>query len=149
MLSIKKQEDGQIRVSSGELSEEGVFLRDRTVIVSQDRPNLLWNLVYELSDIPLPKLPNDPPPIVQHLESSPKSIDKIEEEDEQEYELEMELKEMTSKDIIKRVHEETGIEINISPKSKKSIIKRAVKFLYHSHNNVLKMPRAGLEPAQP
>lgn len=117
---VSKSDNGDIRVSTGRLKESSDFFRDKTIEISPKRPNLLWNLLYEMASIPMPilKVVPDPEP-KPHVPESPHPDDSLKNE----------LQGMMAKDIIKMVYEKTGTMITISPKSKQNIIKKALKLL--------------------
>jgi hypothetical protein len=137
-LSITKLHDGEYKISNGISSG---FVSDKTIIISDKNPNLLWNLLYELVGLPMPKFILPPDPEKKLLEEAPAQVEEPEKEepkrsfveDVEKTPLEIELSEMSAIAIINKVFQERGVKITNSLKSKSAIIKKALKI--YSDNN--------------
>jgi len=112
-LHIIKRAENDYQISKGYVPDPSVFLPTHTVRISPQSPQILWNLLHELMDLPIPPLL---PPKTETLpiKADPSDIESL-------------LKTMSSKDIVKKVLEEKGVQITNSLKSKATIIKKVVK----------------------
>ena len=122
-------------IQSGEIRDPQAFEEGQKILVSADNPRLLWDLLHELIGIPRPKfhdtdlLPVDPiidRKIEEHFSKQPVETQKIF-INPHNNSLESTFQSLSSKDIIKKVESEKGIKITNSLKSKKAIIKKALK----------------------
>lgn len=102
-------------IQSGDLIDSKSFIMNQKILISGERPNVLWDLLHDLMGIPYPLL--SPPPVPEDISEMIGSF------------LEEELDKMCAKDIVKKVEVEKGISITNSLKSKKAIIKKALKIL--------------------
>jgi hypothetical protein len=124
-LFISEGPEGFI-IQPGNVSDPKAFDSKHSIVVSGDKPNVLWDLLHDLVGLPYPKLQPlkiEPPILIKNPVSNSVSTDDLTEITS----LEKELMSLSSKDIIEKVKSEKGIAITISLKSKKSIIKMALK----------------------
>lgn len=109
---ILSEKEDYFEISAGTVYPKNAFVPDSTYRVAKDSPEKLWKAFHAMLGINTPEIPETPKPVKKAKDS-----------------LELELLSMTSKAIIDRVLKETGIFININPKSKKSIVRKAVKLI--------------------
>lgn len=108
-------------IQTGELSNPQAFIKNQTILITGENPNLLWDLLHNLIGVPYPQLnPVKPPDKIQaKTEPPPPEMSP----------LETELNAMSSREILKKLETEKGVTLTLSPKSKKAIIKRALALL--------------------
>lgn len=110
LLLISESGGGVFRISTGTLKNPGDFQRDKTIEISDQNPFMLWNLLYEMASLPIPRHP---------IETKPEKATR----DDGEF------MGMTGKQVIDEVYKRTGILITISPKSKERIVKKAKELI--------------------
>ncbi len=140
-LKITKNENNEFKISVGKATE---FVTDRQIIVGDKNPNLLWNLLYDLTGIPLPVHVNPQTVIKEFLEEealkNPPKNEIFEEEEslknpppegqppaEEKSDIEKELSALSASEIVCKVMKEKGIGITNSLKSKAAILRKALK----------------------
>jgi hypothetical protein len=120
-LKISKV-DTTFKISSGTATN---FITDQSILVGPDNPNLLWNLLYSLTGMPLPELIDRKKIIEEFLEQ--KQELPVESPQKEMSDKEKELSTLSASEIVAKVFSEKGIQITNSLKSKAAIIRKALK----------------------
>lgn len=133
-LCVSKNPTGY-EIQPGDLTDTKSFSPKCTIIIDDKNPNLLWDLLHNYLGIPYP-LPNLEIKIPEEKLPEPKSNPFLyPPKEDLNQELELRLKELNAKDIIKKVQDEKNIEIKINLKSKALIIKKALE-IYYQENKI-------------
>jgi len=135
-LRISENPTG-FRIQTGKINSPENFLADQAILISGENPNLLWDILHTMMDIPYPilhpvvkpeeevepiedsNIKTDPTDILEIINTQPKEKDQMEEE----------LKKLSAKQIVEKVQREKNVSINISLKSKSAILKKALSIL--------------------
>lgn len=126
-LHLFETPNGEYRISAGQSRD---FTPIETRIVPKRNHEVLLSLVHELSGIPYTP-PTKKEPIVEtpvapeeKVVETPVAVATV--ENEPMSPLEEQLNSMPASEIIAKVLQDTGVKITLSPKSKRSIIKKAL-----------------------
>ena len=132
-LKVSK-DDNNITINKVHLDASTIKL-EQTYVIDPEKPEVLWNLLYLIAELPIPKIPLPVPqikeePIPVSYENLQEEITPVSPETLRKEEIEQSLMPMKAKDIIDLVLKEKGIQITTDTKSKRSIIKQAINLLY-------------------
>lgn len=124
-LHVVKRPNGEFKIAAGTIDEPRNFRADKTILITPTNPGLLWNLLYDLMQIPLPPLE----PLIKAPKPKPveSGIKPIESDPSSDNSLEQDLLKLTGREIIEKVKNEKGVTITITPKSKAAIIRKALQ----------------------
>lgn len=116
-------DNGQVTLNKVILDSPAVKL-GQTYIIDTEKPEILWDLLYNLAGLPLPK-------IAPLKELPPKELppEKPTAETLRKEKIEQTLMAMSAKKIVEYVFKERGFRITTSIKSKNMIIRQALKSL--------------------
>lgn len=123
-IQFSSLENGEIKIVKGSAP---TFIPLQTVVIKEDGLSL-WDVINGMVGLPYPIYKNKP---VVQAPSNPIVTPKLEKrspsKEPLKNNLEAKLSEMSGSAIIDKVYSDKGVKILISPKSKKSVIKRALQ----------------------
>jgi hypothetical protein len=116
-------DNGQVTLNKVILELPSVKL-GQTYIIDTEKPEILWDLLYNLAGLPFPKitpLKEPPPKELPPEKPTPETLRKEK--------IEQTLMAMSAKKIVEYVFKERGLKITTDIKSKNMIIRQALKSL--------------------
>jgi len=106
-------------IQVGKLVNPDAFLKDHTILIEKNRPNLLWDLLHDAAGIPYPQL--EPLKEASPIEEKCLPVEVGMQSFEQE------LRKLSAKEIIEKIKNEKNIVVTNCLKSKKAIVAKALK----------------------